>query len=55
MSQTSPQKGIYATKALPVYSDFSHMSAGNGGMGNIQFVVGLREENAEDIMRRVFP
>ncbi len=54
MSYSSPPKGSMSTKPLPVYSDFSHMSA-KGGLGSIQFAVGLREENAEEILRRVFP
>lgn len=41
-------------KTLPVYSDFSHMSAAQG-IGNIRFAVGLREENADAIIARVFP
>ncbi|KAJ1425055.1 hypothetical protein B484DRAFT_451267 [Ochromonadaceae sp. CCMP2298] len=41
-------------KALPVYSDFSHMSA-NQGIGGIRFAVGLREENADELIGRVFP
>jgi predicted nuclease with TOPRIM domain len=43
-----------ASKALPVYSDFAHMP-NNAGLGTIKFAVGLREENAEEMIRRVFP
>eukprot|EP01038_Epipyxis_sp_PR26KG_P006713 gene6713-9206_t len=50
----SKKNGLAMSKALPVYSDFSHMSA-KGGLGDISFVVGLREENAAEIMKRVFP
>lgn len=38
-------------KPLPVYSDFSHMN----GIGNIRFAVGLREDNADQLIARVFP
>lgn len=41
-------------KPLPVYSDFSHMSAAQG-LGSIKFAVGLREDNADAIIARVFP
>lgn len=41
-------------KPLPVYSDFSHMSAAQG-IGNIRFAVSLREENPDAIIARVFP
>jgi chromosome segregation ATPase len=41
-------------KALPVYSDFSHMSA-RQGIGGIRFAVSLREENADELIGRVFP
>lgn len=41
-------------KAMPVYSDFSHMSA-KQGIGGIRFAVGLREDNADEIIGRVFP
>jgi chromosome segregation ATPase len=40
--------------ALPVYSDFSHMSA-QQGIGGIRFAVSLREENPDAIVARVFP
>ena len=56
--QSSPPKSpgsLYKNKALPVYSDFSHMSAANGGIGTVMFAVGLREENAEEMVKRVFP
>lgn len=43
------------TKALPVYSDFSHMAAKEGNISNIKFAVGLREDNPDDIIARVFP
>ncbi|RYY86319.1 hypothetical protein EON63_06015 [archaeon] len=41
-------------RPLPVYSDFSHMS-GAGGVGTVKFVVGLREDNPDAIIARVFP
>jgi chromosome segregation ATPase len=41
-------------KPLPVYSDFSHMSA-TQGIGNIRFAVSLRESNPDAIVARVFP
>lgn len=41
-------------RPLPVYSDFSHMSAAQG-IGNIRFAVGLREENPDVLIARVFP
>lgn len=46
---------LYKNKSLPVYSDFSHMSASHGGIGTVMFAVGLREENAEEMIKRVFP
>lgn len=50
-----PPGGATLEKALPVYSDFHHMSA-KQGLGDIKFAVGLREgDNAEDIISRVFP
>lgn len=49
----SPNRSM--TRALPVYSDFSHMSMADGGIGNVRFVVGLREENPDAILARVFP
>ncbi len=50
----SPSRGTME-KPLPVYSDFSHMSASQG-IGDIRFVVGLREANNSDaILARVFP
>mmetsp|Transcript_2351 Transcript_2351/g.3703 ORF Transcript_2351/g.3703 Transcript_2351/m.3703 type:complete len:227 (+) Transcript_2351:85-765(+) len=39
---------------LPVYSDFSHMSA-RQGIGGIRFAVSLREDNPDEIIGRVFP
>jgi len=42
------------TKSLPVYSDFSHMAA-KEGISNIKFAVGLREDNPDEIIARVFP
>ena len=56
--QSSPPKSpgsLYKNKSLPVYSDFSHMSAANGGIGTVMFAVGLREDNAEEMIKRVFP
>lgn len=52
----SPDKGssTMVKPALPVYSDFSHMSA-QQGIGNIRFAVSLREENPDAIVARVFP
>eukprot|EP01039_Chlorochromonas_danica_P001421 gene1421-1546_t len=50
----SPTRGTM-DRPLPVYSDFSHMSSSTGGVGNVRFVVGLREENPDAILRRVFP
>jgi hypothetical protein len=50
----SPPKSGLMEKPKPVYSDFSHMSAAQG-LGNIKFAVGLREENADAIVARVFP
>lgn len=47
-------KGMDAVKAFPVYSDFSHMKA-NGGLDGVQFAVGLREENPEEMIFKVFP
>lgn len=41
-------------KSLPVYSDFSHMTA-KQGIGGIKFAVGLREDNADELIGRVFP
>jgi len=41
-------------KPLPVYSDFSHMSASEG-IGGIRFAVSLREENADEMIAHVFP
>lgn len=46
--------GISPSKALPVYSDFSHMSA-KQGIGDIRFAVSLREDNADEMIARVFP
>ena len=42
------------SKALPVYSDFSHMTA-KQGIGGIRFAVSLREDNPDEIISRVFP
>ena len=39
---------------MPVYSDFAHMPS-SGGLGTIKFAVGLREDNAEEMIHRVFP
>lgn len=53
----SPNRGEKTTmegRPLPVYSDFSHMSAAQG-IGNIRFAVSLREENPDAIIARVFP
>lgn len=50
----SPARNGKTEKALPVYSDFSHMSAAHG-IGNIRFAVGLREENPDALIARVFP
>lgn len=52
-SSSAPVRGS-PTKALPVYSDFSHMTA-KQGIGGIKFAVGLREDNADEIIGRVFP
>jgi chromosome segregation ATPase len=49
---SSPTKGVGAGKPLPVYSDFAHMPS---NLGAIKFAVGLREDNADEIMNRVFP
>lgn len=46
--------GMDTSKAFPVYSDFSHMTAA-GGIGGISFAVGLREENSADMIYKVFP
>ena len=52
----SPNRGDKTSmeRPLPVYSDFSHMSAAQG-IGNIRFAVSLREENPDAIVARVFP
>ena len=42
------------TKSMPVYSDFSHMTA-KQGIGGIKFAVGLREDNPDELIARVFP
>ena len=49
----SPTRSGTMAKPLPVYSDFSHMSGTK--IGNIRFAVSLREENADEIVARVFP
>lgn len=49
----SPSKNA-AEKALPIYSDFSHMS-GFQGIGNIRFAVSLRESNPDAVLARVCP
>jgi chromosome segregation ATPase len=38
----------------PVFSDFSHI-AGEQGLGNLTFAVGLRTENPEDAVARMLP
>lgn len=57
-SPASPNKpklnGMDSNKALPVYSDFSHMTSA-AGIGGISFAVGLREKNSDDMIYRVFP
>jgi chromosome segregation ATPase len=55
MSYSSPSKSAMDSKPLPVFSDFSHMSGAKGGTSHIHFAVGLREENAEEILKRVLP
>lgn len=57
MRSSSPPKekpSGMAHKPLPVYSDFSHMSASQG-IGGIRFAVSLREENADEMIAHVFP
>jgi predicted nucleic acid-binding Zn-ribbon protein len=49
----SPTKSPPA-KPMPVYSDFSHMTA-KQGIGGIRFAVSLREDNPDEIIGRVFP
>jgi septal ring factor EnvC (AmiA/AmiB activator) len=49
----SPSKAS-PTKSMPVYSDFSHMTA-KQGIGGIRFAVSLREENPDELIARVFP
>jgi archaellum component FlaC len=38
---------------LPVFSDYSHIAAGN--VGNLKFAVGLREENTDEIISKMLP
>lgn len=57
--EVSPSKSVSPARSTmdrpkPVYSDFSHMSSADG-VGTVRFVVGLREENPDDIVGRVFP
>lgn len=54
MNAGSPPSHGSPSKALPVYSDFSHMTA-KQGIGGIRFAVSLREENPDEIIGRVFP
>ena len=54
MASSPDKSGVGAAKALPVYSDFAHMP-NNSGLSAIKFAVGLREENAEEMIHRVFP
>lgn len=53
-SSSRKKAGMESSKAFPVYSDFSHMTA-SGGIGGISFAVGLREENSAEMIYRVFP
>ena len=53
-TSTSPSKGGSPVKSMPVYSDFSHMTA-KQGIGGIRFAVSLREDNPDELIARVFP
>lgn len=55
-SPSSPtKKDPYSMeKSQPVYSDFSHMGT-NQSIGNVKFAVGLRSDDPDKLIERIFP